>query len=283
LRLGRERDGLTPFSGALEPVGAALLRAALDEADKPGSTPRFLADSDRANGTTIITVDDDGIEEIEFVDPRTRDQRHYDVLTGLLTAGVRASTSKRAPIGTTASVTAVITLDDLRRQCGQRIPDGSGDFGTPTPPGIGWLDGIDEPVSGATVAELVCHAGYAPLLLGDDGEILHLGRTRRTFSKAQLAALRARDGGCVNCGVPPSWCDAHHIVEWSREGPTDIDNGALLCRPCHRMIHHSDHRLRIIGGRPHVLAPPALDPAQVWRPLRNHRSRALIALRRSRQ
>jgi hypothetical protein len=275
--LGREKDGLTPFSGKLEPVAAALLRSALGEADKPGTTPRFLSDDDRAKGTTIVTADDDGEEQIEFVDARSRDQRHYDVVTGLLTAGVRAS--RKAPKGrrSTATVTAVITMSDLQRACAEDSGD-PGSFGRADRRGVGWLDGVEEPVSASTVTELVCSAGYAPLLLGDDGEILHLGRTRRRFSAPQVTALSARDGGCVNCGVPPSWCDAHHIAPWSDGGRTDIDNGVLLCRPCHRMIHHSDHRLRIIAGRPHVLAPPGLDPSQTWRPLRSHRVRMLSVL-----
>jgi hypothetical protein len=275
--LGREKDGLTPFSGRLEPVAAALLRTALGEADKPGTTPRFLSDDDRANGTTIVTIDDEGEEQIEFVDARSREQRHYDVVTGLLTAGVRAS--RKAPKGrrSTATITAVITMSDLQVACAEDSGD-PGSFGRADRRGVGWLDGVEEPVSASTVAELVCSAGFAPLLLGDDGEILHLGRTRRRFSAAQVTALSARDGGCVNCGVPPSWCDAHHIAPWSDGGRTDIDNGVLLCRPCHRMIHHSDHRLRIIGGRPHLLAPPGLDPVQTWRPLRSHRTRILTTL-----
>jgi hypothetical protein len=275
--LGRERDGLTPFSGHLEPVCAALLRSALAESDKPGNTPRFLSDDDRSNGTTIVSLDEQGNEQIEFVDARSRDQRHYDVVTGLLTAGVRAS--QKAPKGrrSTASITAVITLDDLRRATSDDTSE-SGTFGHTSRGGIGWLDGIDEPVSADTVAELVCSAGFAPLLLGDGGQILHLGRTRRRFTAAQVTALGARDGGCVNCGAPLSWCDAHHIVHWAAGGTTDIDNGVLLCRPCHRMIHHSDHRLGIIDGRPHVLAPPGLDPSQTWRPLRSHRVGILRAV-----
>jgi hypothetical protein len=97
-------------------------------------------------------------------------------------------------VRSTASVTAVLTLDNLR----------SGG-------GIGWLEDVAEPISTATVEELVCSAGLAPLLLGDNGEVLHLGRERRRFTSAQVKAMTARDGGCVNCGAPASWCNAHHV------------------------------------------------------------------------
>jgi hypothetical protein len=137
-------------------------------------------------------------------------------------------------------------------------------------------------VSAETIRALVSAAGYAPLLLGDNGEILHYGRTRRLFSAAQVAAMAARDGGCVNCGAPPGECDGHHVVAWSDGGTTDIENGTLLCRNCHIMIHASGHRLRMIDGRPWILAPPGLDPSQTWRRLRNHRMEALLSRRRER-
>jgi hypothetical protein len=293
--LGRERDGLTRFSGALEPVDAALLRSALAEADKPGTVPRFVSEADERAGV-VTSVADDDTGTIEVLDRRTREQRHYDVLMGLLTAGVRAS-GDRVPVGvrSTACVTAVITLDDLRAAVAgwglgattDDAPDAagieSGDPGDWFRPhhggGIGWLDGVTEPVSAETIRGLVCASGFAPLLLGDSGEILHYGRTRRLFSPAQLTAMAVRDGGCVNCGVPAAWCDGHHVVPWRDGGATDIDNGTLLCRPCHTMIHASGHRLRMLDGRPWMLAPPALDPSQTWRPLRNHRMETLTRLR----
>ena len=262
-RLGRERDdGLTPFGGMLTPVDAALLRAAFAEADKPGNLPRFLSDADRASGT-VMTTDPAGQTEITLTDPRTAGQRHYDVATGLWAAGVRSTGTEPGGMRSTAQVTAVITLDDLRNRTG-----------------VGWIDGVAEPVSTATIERMVCAAGYAPILLGDNGEALMLGRTRRLFSPAQLKALAVRDGGCVNCGAPPGGCDGHHVAGWqAHDGPTDIDNGVLLCPECHTMIHKNDFTLRMIDGRPHILAPPWIDPDQQWRPLGRQRTRILTTLR----
>lgn len=264
-RLGREVDGLTPFSGTMKPVDAALLKAAFDEADRPGNTPRFLGDADRTAGA-VLSTDSAGETTIELVDPRSREQRHYDVVTGLLHAGVRSTGAESGGMRSTAEVTAVITLDDLRSGAG-----------------VGFVDDVAEPVSAATIRQLVCANGYAPILLGDQGEVLMLGRTRRRFSPAQMRALRIRDGGCVNCGAPPGWCDGHHVLEWEKdEGPTDIDNGVLLCRECHRLIHTGSFALKMIGGRPHVLAPPWVDPAQKWRRLGGARTQMITALRKRR-
>jgi hypothetical protein len=236
---GRRIDA---FSGRLEPLGAALLRSAFAEADKPGNRPRFLSEADQRAGATFVT-DDEGETEIRLIGTRSGAQRHCDVFTGLMTAGVRSTGTEPGGMRSTASVTAVITFDNSRS--GQ---------------GIGWLDEVDEPVPGATIQQLVCMAVFAPLLLGDNGEVLNLGREKRLFTPAQVKAMAARDGGCVNCGAPASWCDAHHVKVWSADdGPTDVDNGTLLCKACHRIFDHTDFALRMIGGRPHILAPPWLD------------------------
>jgi hypothetical protein len=304
--LGAERDGLTPFSGQLLPVDAALLKDAFADADDPATQPRFLSDSDRATGTQL-TVTETGESELRFTDTRTRSQRHYDVLTGLVRAGTRTTGTEPGSMRPTATVTAVITLNDLRAVIARdddHADDGTltatgtsapiwpatsavcvataDDPGTgsgaadisPGTTGIGWINGIATPVSAETIRQLVCDAGYVPILLGDNGEILHYGRTRRLFSPAQVRAMAVRDGGCVNCGAPAASCDAHHVLTWAHDnGPTSIDNGTLLCRPCHRMIHNSHHTLRMINGIPHIQAPAWLDPAHAWRRLGRNRTR----------
>jgi len=77
-----------------------------------------------------------------------------------------------------------------------------------------------------------------------------------------------RDGGCVgpNCTAPPSWCHAHHVIEWEHGGRTDVDNGALLCSFHHHQLHAGGFQLRMNRGVPEMLAPPWLDREQRWRP-----------------
>ena len=247
--LGREHNGMTPFSGAADPTSAALLRAAFAERTGPGVKPRFLDPAESA--TDEVTV---------LGDPRTREQRQFDIAFGLITAGLRTSEGQPGSMRATSTVMAVIQLSDLEN-------------GT----GVGWLDDIDEPVSAQTVQELVCDAGFARIVLGTAGEVLSLGRRERFFSTAQRKALAVRDGGCVwpQCTAPPSWCHAHHVLEYENGGRTDVDNGALLCPAHHHMLHASEFTMRMIRGRPTLLAPPWLDPGQVYRPL--GRSRVLMA------
>jgi len=147
----------------------------------------------------------------------------------------------------------------------------------------GWVDGIDEPISARTIQMMACSDGLSKIVFDKNGAVLWHGRRERYFTRAQLRALAVRDGGCVICGAPASWCDAHHVLEWKADnGLTDIDNAVLLCPAHHYWLHHSAYQMSMIGGRPHLLAPFHIDPAQTWRPVGNSRilmTRALTLAR----
>ncbi|MGV8896656.1 MAG: DUF222 domain-containing protein [Rhodoglobus sp.] len=249
--IGREEHGLTRFGGHADPASAALLRAALSERTGPNVMPRFLdlkdapADADSLTGAAR--------------DPRTLEQKQFDIVMGLLSAGLRSSEGEPGSMRSLTTVVAVITLSDLESGAG-----------------VGWLDGVDEPVSAATVQELACDGGVKVLTMGSNGEVLNLGRTQRLFSRQQRLALAAVDGGCVwnGCHAPPSWCHAHHVKEFGQGGLTDIDNGVLLCPEHHHLLHASGYQMKMINGRPWLLAPPWLDPGQTWQ--RVGKSRVLM-------
>jgi len=261
LVLGRETDGVRSFRGTIVGVDAALLQAVFDEAEKPGTTPRFLADDDPSRGTVTV-VTESGEERVEIVDDRSREQRRYDIFAGLLTAGVKASADAAVEVRSTAQVTAVVTLDELQRGAG-----------------VGWIDGADEPVSALTIEQLVCANGKSLVVMGEHGEPLYLYRGRRYFSEQQMRALAVRDGGCVwpGCHSPAAWCDGHHVKEFEADhGPTNIDNGVLLCPHHHRMLHHSDYEMRMVGGRPYLVPPAFVDQSRT--PILLGRSRIGINL-----
>lgn len=242
--LGREVDGMTPFSGLADPVNAGLLRAALAERTAPSRQPRFVDADDLAAG-------DESTELGGALDSRTREQRAFDIVFGLLTAGIRVDNDAVGSLHGTATVTVVVAAKDLVA-------------GT----GAAWIDDTLWPVATATTNEIICDGGVRLQIEGDKGEILWQGRRQRYFTPAQRRALAARDGGCVgpNCTAPPSWCHAHHVVDWAHGGRTDVDNGALLCSFHHHQLHAGGFRLRMNGGVPEMLAPPWLDREQLWRP-----------------
>jgi hypothetical protein len=105
-----------------------------------------------------------------------------------------------------------------------------------------------------------------PAVMGGASLPLDLGRATRCFTPAQRLAIAARDKGCARCGEAVSRCDVHHIQFWSRQGKSDINNGVLLCVPCHHRLHDYGWEIRIVDGRVWFIPPASTDPARRWLP-----------------
>jgi hypothetical protein len=148
--------------------------------------------------------------------------------------------------------------------------DGAGDHGAgrksaPEPGDADWPFHLDwtGPIS-RFLAELVtCDADLTPVIVDHHGVPLALGRTTRLASDDQRIALTIRDTCCVMCGRPAQWCQAHHIRFWEHGGHTDLNNLALVCGECHRLVHHGDWQ-PIMGedGHPYAIPPESVDPRQ---------------------
>lgn len=251
LHLGREIDGMTPFYGLADPTSAAVMRAAFSERTSPHRQPRFVMDGDP-------DVDCEGLG-VFGEDRRTRPQKSFDALIGLLQAGIRADAQQTGTLHSVAAVNVVVSLDELVSGVGHA-----------------YLDDVDEAISAATAQEIVCDAGYRLHITGAKGQPLFEGHRKRYFTAAQRRSLAVRDGGCVwpQCTSPPSWTHAHHVIPVSEGGPTDVDNGTLLCPYHHHLLHRGEYRMRIRDGLPELLAPRWIDPDQVWRPVGRSRLRA---------
>jgi hypothetical protein len=112
-----------------------------------------------------------------------------------------------------------------------RNPDGRCEI-----PGIG-------PIPTSVLQRLACDADIFGHIFNGDGVSLWHSRATRTVSPQQWRALIARDRGCVLCAAAPNYCEAHHIIEWSHHGPTNIENLALLCAKHHHQLHDTNHQL----------------------------------------
>jgi hypothetical protein len=192
-------------------------------------------------------------------DTRTHAQRDNDVLDGYLRAGARASENELGSIRDIVEVIAVATVADL--EAGR---------------GVGWIQGLEEPVSIEWVKELACSSGYRLVVQGDDGEILWMGKEPRCFNDAQKKAVIVRDGPtCIaaGCNKPARQTDVHHVEFYGQGGPTNHDNAVLLCSEHHHMIHKSPFRIEMHNGKPFMLAPRWLDPKQTWKPMGHPRYR----------
>ena len=141
-------------------------------------------------------------------------------------------------------------------------------------------DGTPMPVE--VFKGLACRARILPAIFNSRGQPLWVGQGKRIATPAQRMALIARDRGCVGCGADPAWCQAHHVVHWAAEGPTDIDNLVLLCSRCHHRVHDEDWEVHQATRGEFVLQPPSPDnrrPLRIKTPRRRRRKSTTKLLR----
>jgi hypothetical protein len=233
LRIGPEVDGVRRIHGLLDPESSAVVVAAMDAATSP-----------RRGGPRFVDTDSAALAQRLASDERTNDQLRLDALIDLVRVG---SAVGHAPTfgRTRPAVRVVVSERDFRTSTGRA-----------------WFEGSTTATSTQTAQRLACDVGIAPVILSAKGEVLDLGVAIRPFSPTQRIALAVRDGGCrwPGCDRPPSWCEAHHILEWSRGGPTDLANGVLLCRHHHLLLHKNGWRIeRTLTGL-HLIPPEHIDP-----------------------
>ncbi|MBF4572112.1 DUF222 domain-containing protein [Herbiconiux sp. VKM Ac-1786] len=234
LTITQSADGMYRGKFALTPEQGGVWSASIRAMQSPRvAGPRFV----------------DG-DEYATADGRTQAQKNADTVTELIARAAGAEDMPRIN-GAIATVNVHMTLDDLEKGRG-----------------VGWIDGLDQPVPASTVEQLRCSSPVATTLFGDKGEVLYHGKAKRLFTAAQNRALAARDGGCVwpSCDRPPSFCETHHANEWVSDdhppGRTDIDNGVLLCHFHHSHLHKSPWKLTMQNGVPHLIPPRWVDTEQ---------------------
>ncbi|WP_166791211.1 HNH endonuclease signature motif containing protein [Cryobacterium sp. Hh7] len=189
-------------------------------------------------------------------DRRTAGEKRADILRAVLEAAAR---DPKTPTMGGAAPTVMVHINAVDLDQGR---------------GVGWIDGIEAPVSFRRVQELICAGGYQQVLFGENRDVLYLGSKIRCFTAKQRAAIAARDGGCIipGCTIPARWTEVHHVLPWEQGGPTNIENGTLLCWFHHHTINTNGWKIRMIKGRPQVLGPLLWDPSQTWRPAQTHRA-----------
>ncbi|MGE3289287.1 MAG: DUF222 domain-containing protein [Pseudonocardia sp.] len=238
-----------------------------DRPDPPGINELFLTRhpggaGDRIKGRfddpamfdAIARVIDTGARPVDAADAEQRPlgQRQAEALADacghVLDHGELPATGGERP-----HLSVVVRLEDLQNRARAARLDLSGPL---TPEGLRML---------------CCDARIVPVVLGGAGQPLDVGRATRTVPDGLRRAVAARDRGCARYGRPPSWCEIHHLTPWEHGGPTTLDNLALVCRPCHRLIHHAGWDIRPRQGRPEFLPPPWIDPRRTPKARPHHR------------
>jgi hypothetical protein len=189
----------------------------------------------------------------------TFDQRMSDALVDLCRAGDALST------GSTRNRPTVVVHADLAL-----LSDAAA-------VGHAELDVLG-PVSREVARRLACDAKIVVSADDDLGRSMRQGRARRSPTPAQRLEIRRRDKGCRFPGCTHTeFTDIHHVVHWSDNGATDMENLTELCDQHHRAVHELGWTMsgdanvllsfRSPTGRVTVSTPsPAFMPARAGPP-----------------
>ncbi|MFC6449209.1 HNH endonuclease [Cellulomonas gelida] len=257
LHLTHASDG-TFLRGRLDPLAGQALQAALDatghrpdderapeqaRADALGALARHAlgALARHALGTTGPAPAPRALPDDR---PATEDL-HLEDGAAVTTPGVVPQVSLLVPAETWFAVRRMAAHSAAART--SRAPDGStphGEAGVASPTST-WEPATSEDgavVSASELAAALCDCAMTRVVMSAQGVPLDVGRTRRMFTPAQRRAVVARDRVCAwnGCGVPPGYCQVHHVTWWHRDGGrSDLRNAVLLCD----FHHHEAHRL----------------------------------------
>jgi hypothetical protein len=204
-------SGLVELLAMLSPAHAAQLIEAITAMAAPAPS------KDPATGQKVR-------------DERTPGKRRADALMELVGAAARCADVDA--MRSTAKVIVTMGLDSLLRRLGKQ----------------GFAVTATGQVLDATTARLLaCSGDIIPVVLGSKGEPLDVGGEVRLFTGGVRTAIIVRDKHCTfpGCDRPPGWCEAHHIVPWWAGGETVEDNGTLLCKRHHSVVHSQGYLARV--------------------------------------
>lgn len=259
-----DRTGMVRAEGVLEGADGAQYLAVLRHLAAPGRAPAPCEDGDGTAG--------DGQQALGVItDLRTSSQRLADAqgeMARLAAAQLKLRTPADPP-----RVVVHTTVEQLAQR-----PDAPGAVTPATHPGPATCEQTG-PLSSVVLQTLACDAHVERVVLDRMGAVVRMESAGRLASRAQRRALAARDGGCSwpGCAQPPAACDAHHVLWWSRGGPTQLTNLALLCPRHHREAHREQWTITMRDGVPWFTPPDWLDHQRT--PVRNSFHTAAAATR----
>jgi hypothetical protein len=213
-RLRPTDAGMVRLTAQLGPEEALVVQQALDLANSPAGDSTATAASESGNSPA-------GEFETELVDALVAVARGY-------------LAAKPTTRGTGCELIMMTTPEQLHEG-----PHGVGGFlrdGTPLPLHVARL--------------LACDGHRVDVRVGASGDILDVGRARRTIPTAIGRALALRDGGCRVPGCGRSrHLQAHHVHAWAEGGATSVDNLVLLCPGHHWLVHEGQMRVAVNDGK----------------------------------
>lgn len=196
-------------------------------------------------------------------DPRTNEQLSHDLLIDVLKSGTLADA--KAVLGARQAgvrIVQIVNRDDYDATQAARqrtLPARAGGQHRMPEHTVTRFEDDGTTLPATAAAQQQCNSGIVAVIADAAGNPLNVGREQRLYTPKQRIALAIRDGGCRwnGCDRPASYCEAHHIDEWTAEhGRTDIDRGILLCRFHHMQLHHGGWKITRAELGSFLLHPP---------------------------
>lgn len=182
-----------------------------------GTRLHLQADLTAEQGARLTAALERTAARLPSVDPdgrATMAQRRADALSALASVQIAADNDPDR-----ATFVVHVDLETLRAGVGNG----------------GWTE-EGAVLSVETVSKLLCDARLKALVEDADGKPLGVGRTMRTAPGWMRQAARSRDLTCCFPGCERTdFLVPHHLKEWSKGGPTDLDNLPLGC-PTHHPL-----------------------------------------------
>src|ERR1700737_2909448 len=172
-------------------------------------------------------------------DDRSGGQRTHDAFAEVLHHAMDQGTLPRRN-GARPHITVTTTLEALKGEVG--VPPADLEFGLP--------------ISTKTMERIACDCTVSRVLLADS-MVIDVGRATRVTSAPTRRALRVRDKGCrfPGCDRPVNWTSPHHIIAWSKGGPSDLANELLVCYYHHFLVHEGGWQVVKVGHEFRFLPP----------------------------
>ena len=261
LALSPRADGTVAIDGVLMPEVGEAWRTILDPLVKGTYRDPARDDEGPTDGASAAESD---VARSGAEDRRTGRQRMHDVFGEL---GARLLASGVTPKVHRAPARILVCIDLRSFDPSVHDPRLLETLGVDAariraaarsllPSGAGLLPETGTLLPAEVVRQLAVDGAELIPLLFDGFTPLARGRSMRLADHDLRLGLIVRDQGCVDCGAPPSWCDADHDPPWDDGGRTDPDQLALRCR-----ADHVDRHRREAGGRPTgSTGPPRRGP-----------------------
>jgi hypothetical protein len=227
VRRAETRSGMVRIEAQLTPEQAKVVWEALSAALDAGRRENVSAETG-ASSKSCVSVETPHAQ----VDPLVLQAERTDALVSVAQSYLQHDEPRT--LGSGYELVVMTTKEQL-----EQGPGGIGGFlrdGTPVPLHVARM--------------LACDCSRVDVEVAESGEVLDVGRARRTIPSAIGRALWIRDGGCrvPSCGRRHH-LHGHHIEAWAEGGKTSACNLILLCPSHHTLVHEGQLIVEIVDGK----------------------------------